>query len=54
MRTVKYNTDAGFKKFWYNLKGDDPETLKDIGLVGYDTDSISYRSMFKNESDLIR
>ena len=53
-RTVKYNTDAGFKKFWYNLKGDDPETLKDIGLVGYDTDSKSYRSMFKNESDLIR
>ena len=53
-RTVKYNTDAGFKKFWYNLKGDDPETLKDIGLVGYDTDSLSYRSMFKNESELIR
>ena len=53
-RTVKYNTDAGFKKFWYNLKGDDPETLKDIGLVGYDTDSKSYRTLYKNESDLIR
>ena len=53
-RTVKYNTDAGFKKFWYNLKGADPETLKDIGLTGYDTDSKSYQTLFKNESLLIR
>ena len=53
-RTVKYNTDAGFKKFWYNLKGADPETLKDIGLTGYDTDSKSYQTLYKNESDLIR
>jgi hypothetical protein len=53
-RTVKYNTDAGFKKFWYNLKGADPETLKDIGLTGYDTDSKSYQTLFKNESRLIR
>ena len=52
-RTVKYNTDAGFKKFWYKLKGDDPETLKDIGLTGYNTDSKSYQTLIRNESDLI-
>ena len=47
-RTVKYNTDAGFKKFWYKLKGVDPESLKDIGLIGYDTVSKSYRTLYKN------
>ena len=54
LRTVKYNTDAGFKKFWYKLKGVDPETLKDIGLIGYDTDTKSYRTLYKNESELIQ
>ena len=51
-RTIKYNTDAGFLKLWYKIKGVDEEDQKDIGLTGYNTESLSLKNVM-DDKDLI-